>query len=82
MELTEQKLVKENIRYTNNEGNLYFYVEDIKKKYKDLKFPANKIKQFLIQGVHINTIRLRDIQEMTEFDKKILQTLNFNPRNK
>ena len=69
-------LVKQ-VRYTIHESELYFDVNEVKQLYPNLKFPAEKIKQLPIGGIYVNSIRQQDIEEMTDFDKKVLQLLRF-----
>jgi len=82
MKPNQSTLIKQKMRYSLFEGELYFSVDDIREHYTTLKFPPEKIKQLPIGGVYANTIKVSDIQEMTDFDKKILQTLNYNPKAK
>lgn len=66
-----------NISYVEHEREFYFVVSEIKEKYEDLKFPPDKIIQLPFQGMLVNMIKERDIQEMTEFDKKVIQFLKY-----
>jgi len=82
MKPNQSTLIKQKVRYSIYENELYFAVDDIREHYSDLKFPPDKVKKLPIGGVYANTIKILDIEQMTDFDKKILQTLNFNPKGK
>ena len=82
MKPKQSTLINQKVRYSIFENELYFAVDDIKALYTNLKFPPSKIKQLPVGGVYANAIRIADVEEMTDFDKKILQTLNFNPKGK
>lgn len=80
--ITEAGLLKKNVTSTMHDGKLYFDVEEIREAYPHTIFPPEKIKELTIGLFLRETILVEDIQEMTEFDIKILQTLKFNPLKK
>lgn len=80
--LTETGLLQKKVSFTQHEGNLYFDIEEIREAFPHTKFPKEKIKKLPIGTFIKDTIQIKDVQEMTEFDLKILQTLNFNPQKK
>jgi hypothetical protein len=80
MRPTASRLIKQKVRYTVHENELYFDVSELKQLYPNLKFPPDKIKQLHVKGVSTNTIRPQDVEEMTDFDKKVLQFMKFNPK--
>lgn len=82
MKFTAAILLKQNVRYAIENGILYFDVQEVKQLHPKYKFPPEKIKQLAVGGIYTDVIKPEDIQEMTDFDKKILQTLNFNPKGK
>lgn len=74
---TQIELIVENITWVIHEGEHYFDVNEVKQKYDSVKFPPDKIKKLPIGGVLVNVIRAEDIQEMTDFDKKVIQLLKY-----
>lgn len=66
-------LIAGDIPYAKYEDDLYFDINEIRKKHEDIKFPPDKIKMLPIGGIIVNTIRAEDIEEMTEFDKLVVQ---------
>jgi hypothetical protein len=72
------KLVKDGIRHLIIEKKYYFMIKEVKAKYVDVKIDTSKI---LTVGNEVY-IPADGIEQMTEFDKKIMQTLNFNPKGK
>jgi len=73
MKITASKLIKLKVRYGVHENELYFDVLEVKQLYPEVKFPPDKIVKVAIGGVYTNAIRPQDIEEMTEFDKSIVQ---------
>jgi hypothetical protein len=71
--MTASQLIGMNIRYAVYRNQLYFDVLEIKALLPNKKFPAEKIKQLPIGGRVTNTIKASDIQNMTDFDKNIVQ---------
>jgi hypothetical protein len=80
--IAEARLLNENVGYTEHEGKKYFVVEEVRYAFPHTKFPREKIKNLPIGSFLRDTILASDVQEMTEFDIKILQTLNYNPQKK
>jgi len=72
----QKELMKNEIRWMNVEGKKYFNIDDLRSKYSDLKFNTDN----LIDSPLGKYVAFTDIQEMTDFDNKILTALNFNPR--
>lgn len=66
-------LISEGIPCAKHGDELYFDINEIRQKYEDIKFPPDKIKMLPIGGIIVNTIRAEDIEEMTEFDKLVVQ---------
>lgn len=69
--IEEKELKEKNVRHLARDGNLYFYIEDIRKHYPYTKFPAEKIARIEDTAM----IMAEDIQEMTEFDKKVFNLM-------
>ena len=72
--MNEEKLIKDNIPYIEEENQKYFKWDDVKKKYKEVKTDKNK-------GIERNDglyVLAVNIQNYTKFDKNINKALNFN----
>lgn len=82
MKPTASKLLRQKVRYTIHENELYFDVQEIKQLYPECKFPPDKIKKLPIGVVYTDSIRPQDIELMTDFDKKVLQFMKFNPKER
>lgn len=80
--LTETELLQKNVSSTEYDGKRYFVVDEVRKAFPHTKFPQEKIIVLSIYSSLMDTILLEDIQEMTEFDLKILQTLSYNPQKR
>lgn len=81
--ITKEQLIKKGLRHMTYKGETYFPIKEILDNYPDAR---------LNQGINAEardfgndfslSVRAEDFVVMTEFDKKILKTLNFNPKNK
>ncbi|QEE50331.1 MULTISPECIES: hypothetical protein [Flavobacterium] len=80
MKLKSSQLIKLNVRYAVHENELYFDVLEIKDLFPEKKFPPDKIKSLPIGGVYVNTIRAEDIEDMTDFDKTMVQFMKAKPK--
>lgn len=79
MKVKASHLIKQKVRYTIHEDELYFDVLEVKKFYPDKKFPADKIKSLPIGGIFTNVIRPQDVEDMTEFDKTMVKFMQAKP---
>lgn len=72
--MNEEKLIKDNIPYIEEDNQKYFKWDDVKKKYKEVKTDKNK--GFVRNdGLYVLAV---NIQNYTKFDKNINKALNFN----
>lgn len=65
-------LKERSVKSITIKGTTYFYVEDIKENYKDLKIDAKEI----VYQDNIPLIKARYIEQKTEFDLMMEKTLN------
>ncbi len=71
--MDEEKLIKDNIPYIEENNQKYFKWDDVKKKYKEVKTDKNK-------GIERNDglyVLAVNINNYTKFDKSISKALNF-----
>ncbi|WP_297334021.1 hypothetical protein [Flavobacterium sp.] len=80
--ITDAELLKKNISHIEHDGMLYFDIHEIREAFPHTKFPPEKIRHLSMGSLIKDTIISEDVQEMSEFDIKILQTLNYNPQKK
>jgi len=80
MRLNRTQLIKLNVSYAVYENELYFDVLQVKEWFPDKKFPPDKMKSLPIGGVYANTIRIQDIEDMTEFDKTMVRFMQAKPK--
>lgn len=78
MNLTREMMVADGIRFVLDGSLAYFYVEDVKKKYTDVKIHSANVHQKLVDGELIPTVLPQDIEEMDDFDKLLAKTKRFN----
>ncbi|GGB65203.1 hypothetical protein GCM10007424_01400 [Flavobacterium suaedae] len=78
--LTEAELLEKNISYIEHYGVLYFDIHEIREAFPNTKFPPDKVRHLALGSFIKDTIPSDDVEEMTDFDLKIKQTLNFNPQ--
>lgn len=71
--MDKEELVKAGVRKIAHNGETYFSIDDVKLAYPDVKFELGNA----VAIGDVMFVRVEDIKEMTEFDKKILQTLKF-----
>lgn len=76
--ITKTQLIKEGIKHVSVDGEVYFSVAEIKSKFAEIKIDTEKIENLSFKSY----IKAENIEPYTEFDKKIQQALNFNPRKK
>lgn len=69
-------LKERGMRSITLQGTEYFYVEDIKELFKDLKIDSKEI--FYYEKIPL--IKARFIHQKTEFDLMIEQTLKYRPK--
>jgi hypothetical protein len=75
---TKTKLLREGVANQVIDGETYFAVEDVKVRYKEVKINVANIRTLS----NTRYIKVEDIEPYTDFDGKIKQALNFNPRKK
>lgn len=80
MRLTQSQLIKLKVNYTVYKNELYFDVLEVKEWFPDKKFPPDKIVSLPIGGLYRNTIRVKDIEDMTEFDKNMVRFMKARPK--
>lgn len=81
--LTNEQLIKEGIKHVKHKGETYFPSHVILSKYPDARLKTKVTFLNLDFGDEVTLgIRADDFTIMTDFDKKIAQTLNFNPKGK
>lgn len=74
--MNEEKLIKDNIPYIEEDNQKYFKWDDVKKKYKEVKTDKNK-------GIERNDglyVVAENIESYTRFDKNINKALNFSKK--
>jgi len=76
--MDKKEFLKKGFRNLLHNGVTYFSVYDIKVAYADVKFDTGNAIQV---GGDIY-VTAEAVEQMTEFDKKIKQSLNFDPRKK
>lgn len=65
----------------HEDGVVYVTVQEIKDKFPDLKIDISQIRDHRDEKLgDVKLVPIDAISEMTEFDKKIRQSLNFNPK--
>lgn len=79
--LTEKNLTHPEIRNLEINGEMYYSIEDVKKLHEDYKFETINAITFQQGKKSELFIKAVDIHPMTEFDKKIQHSLNYNPKN-
>lgn len=82
MKFNLKDMVAIGIRHSIVDRKTYLYWEDVKEKVQDVMVHSADILIHKIDGKEIKLVRIEDIFEHTDFDKKIIQTLNFNPKDK
>lgn len=75
-----QDMIALGIRHCIIDRKTYLYYEDVKEKVQDTMVYSADILTHKIDGQEIKLVRVEDIFEHTDFDKKIIKTLNFNPK--
>ena len=80
MRLTQSQLIKLKVNYAVYENELYFDVLEVKQWFPEKKFPPDKIKSLPIGGVFKNTIKIQDVEDMTEFDKNMVRFMQAKPK--
>ena len=80
--ITIEKMIAEGIRYVVSKKQTYLYIDDVKEKYPRTKFDVGKIESFDVDGTEVKAILHKHIEDMTEFDEKIMKSLMFNPKEK
>lgn len=74
-----QELMSKRIEHYVFDGKVHFKVEDVKKHLPDMKINTTMIVEKSDKGQRMLLVNDEAITEMTEFDKKIAQSLNFKP---
>ncbi|KGO78809.1 hypothetical protein Q763_16615 [Flavobacterium beibuense F44-8] len=80
---TKEQLIEKGLDYTVIKGETYFPLADIFKEFPEaiLKTNTSALARDFKKEFKLS-IRADDFYVMSDFDKKILKTLNFNPKNK
>jgi len=78
--ITKQILIDAGVSSVKEGNATYFSVEEIREKVADVKIETTGIMKLLINGKPQNCVLAGDVKPMTEWDKKIAQTLSFNPK--
>lgn len=76
--MDEEKLIKDNIPYIEENNEKYFKWDDVKEKYKEVKTDKNK-------GIERDDslyVLAENIDHYTPFDKSISKALNFKENRK
>jgi hypothetical protein len=76
----EQKLLDLGLNCHVIEKGIYFLVQDIKDKAPDYKIDPTQIVKLSPMGVEELFVEVEHIKPLTPFDRKIRQSLNFNPK--
>ena len=77
-----QDMIAEGIRHFIVDRKTYLYWDDVKQNHPTAKIHTADILMHKIDGVETKLCRVEDIQQMTDFDQKIIQTLKFDPKKK
>jgi hypothetical protein len=75
-----QELMSKVEKYYVFDGKPHFKVEDVKEFMPDMKINPAMIKEKSEEGKRLLLVSDDALSEMTEFDKKIRQSLHFNPK--
>ena len=78
-DLIKDELVRKGVRSIFDEGEVYYYVEDIREKMPECKIDTDKIVR-LPEGSLI--VEAQYVEYLTNFDKKVKQSLLFRPKKK
>lgn len=76
--MDKEELELDGVREISLEGETLYSVKDLKKLNPYVKCDSKDVKEF--DGVAY--IKLDDLEPMTDFDKKIFKSLQFNPKKK
>jgi len=76
MKLSDLK--ERSVKSITIKGTTYFYVEDIKENYKDLKIDTKEI----VYQDNVPLVKARYIEQKTEFDIMMEKTLNSRNNSK
>ena len=76
--ITQKEIMRAGIKWVNVEGTRYFLVSELKEHFPHVKVNIEN----LIESPMGKMVAYSDIELMSDFDLKINQALNFNPKAK
>jgi hypothetical protein len=75
---TIAELTREGVRKVSIGNEDYYVVEDIRHKFPHVRFDTER----LADTTYGKAVQVKDVHPMSEWDKKIQQSLNFNPKKR
>lgn len=77
--LNKETMIADGIKYVvhGKPPEPYFSVAEVKEKYPDALIRGANVYQLEIEGSIVPTVKAADIEEMSSFDKLLMQTKKF-----